>query len=518
MIYPMHSKLTALYTPEQTQSVDRYAIDELGISGATLMSRAGHVAFKLLQVRWPEAESIVILCGGGNNGGDGYVVAALAQEAGLQVELRYLMTPDRLKGDARTAFEWAERAEVSMAPYQSSELIVGDLIVDALLGTGLRDEVHSDYYKAIVEINRTQLPVLAIDIPSGLDGDSGAAMGAAVEASVTITYIGIKRGMLTAVGRHHCGEIVFDSLGLPDEAFQQIQPVAELMSIDSFQPHPPRNQSAHKGHYGHLLIVGGNRGMGGAVLIAARAAARMGVGLISVATHPDNVTAIQVALPEVMSHAIVGVEEVEPLLKRATAVVIGPGLGSDDWAKALFEETLRRQIPLLIDADGLNLLAQVELPQEKEADLLSEQLNPKQWVLTPHPGEAARLLGVTIDEIESSRFESIERLVERYNATVVLKGAGTLVLSKGLIPSVCSHGNPGMASGGTGDLLAGVIGALMAQGEQLNEAAQYGVSLHSAAADIYVEQHGEWGLLATDLPPIINRLLNFGADDSKARV
>jgi len=509
----MHSKLTALYTPGQTQSVDRYAIDELGFKGATLMSRAGHVAFKLIRARWPEARSIVIFCGGGNNGGDGYVVAALAQEAGLQIELRSLVAPERLKGDARAAYEWAERAGVSMTPFQSSEMIVGDLIIDALLGTGLAGEIHSEYYKAIEEINRTQIPVLSIDIPSGLDGDSGAVMGAAVEASVTITFIGIKRGMLIAAGRHHCGKIIFDSLELPDEAFQDIRPVAELMSIDSFQPRPQRNQNSHKGDYGHLLIIGGNRGMGGAVLIAAEAAARMGVGIVSVAVHPDNVTAIQVALPEAMTHAIGRVEDLETLLDKASAAVIGPGLGQDQWAQELFSATRAREIPLLIDADGLNLLARMEEHVQEAADILNEQLNPQQWLITPHPGEAARLLGVTIDEVESNRFESIERLVEKYNATVVLKGAGTLVLSKGLIPAVCSHGNPGMASGGMGDLLAGVIGGLMVQGEELNEAAQYGVSLHSAAADYFVEQHGEWGVLATDLTPIINQLLNFGTID-----
>ena len=509
----MHSKLTGLFTPEQTQAVDQYAISELGISGATLMSRAGHVAFKLIGSRWPEVESIIILCGGGSNAGDGYVVAALAQESGLQVELRHLLPPERLNGDAHTAFEWAERAGVSMAPYKSSELIVSDLIVDALLGTGLKGEVHSDYYKAIVEINRTRTPVLSIDMPSGFDGGSGAVMGAAVEADVTITYIGIKRGMLTAAGKHHCGEIVFESLGLPDEAFQNIHPVAELMSIDSFLPRPQRNQSSHKGNYGHLLIVGGNRGMGGAALLAAKAAARMGVGLISVATHRDNIIAMQVALPEAMTHAIEDVADLEPLLSKASAVVIGPGLGTDSWAESLFEATLEHDMPLLIDADGLNLLAKMEEPLREEADLLNEQLNPKQWIVTPHPGEAARLLGKSIDELESSRFESIEQLVETYNTTVVLKGAGTLVLSKGFTPAVCSHGNPGMASGGMGDLLAGVIGALMAQGEELNEAAQYGVSLHSAAADLYVEEFGEWGVLAGDLPPIINHLLNFGTAD-----
>jgi hydroxyethylthiazole kinase-like uncharacterized protein yjeF len=509
----MHSKLTALYTPAQTQSVDRYAIDNLGFKGAALMSRAGHVAFNLIGTRWPEARNIVIFCGGGNNGGDGYVVAALAQEAGLQVELRYLVNPERLKGDAHSAFEWAERAGVSMIPFQASELIVADLIVDALLGTGLSGEIHSDYFKAIVEINRSQIPVLAIDIPSGLNGDSGAVMGIAVEASATITFIGIKRGMLTAAGLSCCGEIVFDTLQLPDEAFRNIQPVAELLHINSFLPRPKRRQDSHKGDYGHLLIVAGNRGMGGAALLTAEAAARMGVGLISVATHCDNVMAIQVAVPEIMTHAIERAEELEPLLERASAVVIGPGLGGDPWAEALFRATLRRDIPLLIDADGLNLLARMGPPLAEESDPLSQQLNPQQWVLTPHTGEAARLLELTPQEIESNRFEAAERLAEKYSATVVLKGAGTLVLSQGFTPAVCSHGNPGMASGGMGDLLAGVIGALMAQGEELNEAAQYGVALHSAAADYYVAEHGEWGVLASDLVPIINHLLNFGAFD-----
>jgi NAD(P)H-hydrate epimerase len=346
---------------------------------------------------------------------------------------------------------------------------------------------------------------VAVDIPSGLCSDSGCVRGVAVHAAHTVTFIGRKRGLYTAAARDHCGELHFDALGVPGEVHETVPAGAELLSLGALLAAlPPRARTAHKGHFGHVLVIGGGRGMAGAAAMAAESAARCGAGLVSLATWPGNVAATVARRPEVMAHGVAHGHELEPLLARASVLVIGPGLGRGPWAQQLLVRALATGKPAVLDADALNAIADGEVPAE---------LPRAQCVVTPHPGEAARLLGTTTPGIEADRFAALQRLRALFPGAVVLKGAGTLVASgaAGGRTGVCPYGNPGMASGGMGDVLSGVLGALLAQGLVPGDAARLGVCLHARAADLAAAAEGERGLLATDLVPWLRRLLNAGA-------
>ncbi|MBY4677052.1 NAD(P)H-hydrate dehydratase [Marinobacterium arenosum] len=499
-----HPLPSALYTAEQSRTLDRLAIEQQGIPGFKLMQRAAQAAFKALQVRWPKTRRLSVLCGSGNNGGDGLVVAVLARRQGLAVQLLCLADnvddyTGRLQGEALDAYRLACDEGLRLDPYQPGMALSGELIVDAMLGTGLSGEVRGLYRQAIEQLNSQPQPVLAVDIPSGLCADSGRVLGAAVVAKLTISFIGLKRGLLTHQAVDHVGELLFDDLRVSDQVYQQV-PVdlfrtreAELASLL-----PARPRSAHKGHHGRLLVVGGDRGMGGAAIIASQAAARCGAGLVSLATRPEHLGAALSRCPEVMSHAVNSGQELEPLLGQAELLVVGPGLGQSAWSDQLLQQALACGKPVLLDADALNMLTTTKALQGLKRD---------NWILTPHPGEAARLLGVTAAEVQQDRFAAVKALQQRYGGTVILKGAGSLA-SDGQQTYLCVAGNPGMACGGMGDLLSGIVGALLAQRLAALDAARLGVYLHARAADLCVELQGERGLLATDLLAWLPRLLN----------
>ncbi len=484
----------ALYRAAQVRELDRIAIQEYGIPGATLMERAGAAAFALIRERWPDAEALTVLCGIGNNGGDGYVVARLAREAGMEVTLLQLGDPARLAGDALAAARRFGDAGGRVEGYQGLPRGPG-VIVDAVFGTGLEREVAGRWRDALEAVNRSRAPVLAIDIPSGLHSDTGQVLGVAVRADATISFIGLKQGMFTGQGPACCGEIRFDALRVPAVIYsREILSARRLDWARQATLLQPRSRSAHKGAFGHLLVVGGELGFSGAAHLAGEAAARVGAGLVSVATRPEHAACLNAGRPELMCHGVTGGDDLGPLLARATVVAVGPGLGRSAWGRALLGRVLESRLPLVVDADGLNLLA-------------ADPLRRNDWVLTPHPGEAARLLGCSVTEIEADRFEAVARLQSRYGGVALLKGAGTLVRDDpGRPPGVCSDGNPGMASGGMGDVLTGVIGGLLAQGREPAEAAELGVCLHAAAGD-RAAREGERGLLASDLMLHLRRLL-----------
>jgi len=485
-----------LYRAEQVGELDRLAIDYYGISGTALMANAGQVLFDEIRRSWPRLRQLAVLCGGGNNGGDGYVVARLAKQAGLEVEVYYLVAPERLKGEARHAWEEAEAAGVSMINYDGQRIDGHELIVDALLGTGLSGPAEGVWAEAIAAINEAPCPVIAADIPSGLSADSGCVLGCAVQADVTVTFIGLKRGLFTADGPDHCGRLVFSDLNVPAEVYGHFLPAArriEYASLSSLLA--PRKIASNKGDYGHVLVVGGEQGMSGAVRMAGEAAARVGAGLVSVATRAAHAATISSARPELMCHGVEKPEALTPLLNRASVVAIGPGLGQGIWGRAMLARILESRLPLVLDADALNLLA-------------LDPVRHVNWVLTPHPGEAARLLGCTSADIQLDRFSAVASLEASFGGITVLKGCGTLVLGGDGEIALCSEGNPGMASAGMGDVLTGVIAALIAQGLDLREAARLGVALHAAAADNAVVNNGERGLLASDLFPFLCRLAN----------
>ncbi len=496
MITPMQPLPQALYRAQDVRELDRIAIAELGIPGFTLMSRAGTAAFRVMQDSWPRARSVLVLCGTGNNGGDGFVVARLAQEAGLQTEVFLLGEAAQLHGDARRACEAMLKTGVQVSPFSSERWPNTEVVVDALLGTGLDREITGLHREAIEVINRQAAPVLSLDIPSGLDADSGNALGIAVKARKTVSFIGLKQGLFTAEGPDHCGEIFFDDLALPVEAYQRVLNPAFRINENWVNPLLPlRPRSAHKGHHGHVLIVGGGQGMAGAPRLAGEAAARMGAGLVSVATHPFHAAALNAARPELMCHAVADGAALSPLLSRANVVAIGPGLGTGEWGRKLFGAALDSGQPLVVDADALNFLAQ-------------EPIYRNHWILTPHPGEAARLLDVSIAEIQADRWRAVRELQTRYGGSVVLKGAGSLVCHGRNPLALCDAGNPGMATGGMGDVLTGVIAGLLAQGLSPWHAAAAGVYLHGRAGDAAAAAEGERGMMAGDLLEPLRRLAN----------
>jgi NAD(P)H-hydrate epimerase len=484
-----------LYRAEQVRELDRLAIEYYGISGNGLMATAGQVLFDEIRRNWPRLRNIAVLCGGGNNAGDGYVVARLALQAGMAVEVYQLVEPHHLKGAARHAWEEAEAAGVSMIGYDGQRIDGHELIVDALLGTGLSGELSGHWAEAVAGINEAGSPVVAVDIPSGLCADSGRVLGCAVRADLTVSFIALKRGLLTNEGPDHCGQLVFSGLNVPHEVYGHQAPAVRRIDYQALAPLlPPRRRNAHKGDHGHVLVIGGEHGMSGAARMAAEAAARVGAGLVSVATRASHAALLSAARPELMCHGIEDVDELEPLLHRASVVAIGPGLGLDAWGRRMLARVLQCHLPLVLDADALNLLA-------------IEPLRHDKWVLTPHPGEAARMLGCSSEEIQADRFAAVAALEASYGGTVILKGSGSLVLGVDGESALCSEGNPGMASGGMGDVLTGTIAGLIAQGLALREAARLGVAMHAAAADAAARE-GERGMLATDLLPHLRRLAN----------
>jgi hydroxyethylthiazole kinase-like uncharacterized protein yjeF len=481
----------ALHTAAQVRDLDARLI-AAGTPGFELMRRAAAACWQALLARWPDVGEVTVLTGGGNNGGDGYLVALLAREAGWQVQV--LELADRLPtGNALLAREQAQRAGVPVQPWSPEALLRG-VLVDALLGTGLTSAPREPFAGAIRAINASGLPVLAVDIPSGLSSDSGHAAGEAVRVDLTVTFIALKLGLFTGRGPDLVGELLLDELGADPALLAATPVVARRLAGDQLQPLAPRPRSAHKGRFGRLLIVGGERGTSGAVLLAADAALRSGAGLISVATRPETALACVARTPEVMARGLESANQLLPLVEASEVLLVGPGLGQGAWARSLLSvaaaQAGKRQ---LWDADALNLLAAgaVQLPAGS--------------VITPHPGEAARLLDCTVSEVEADRPAAALKLAERYAACVVLKGAGSLIASPDGQLALCDHGHPAMAGAGFGDVLGGLIAALLAQGMQPYAAACLGVWLHARAG----ERLGLLGrgMAASDLLPVIRELL-----------
>ncbi|WP_130620364.1 NAD(P)H-hydrate dehydratase [Dyella amyloliquefaciens] len=481
-----------LYTVDQVRALDRRAIDVLGIPGYELMQRAAAAALVCLRQHWPHARCIGVYCGPGNNGGDGFLLAALAREAGLQAEV--IALGDSRGDDAvRARHEYEHGGGIVHAWRDDLALPESDVQVDALFGTGLQRALAPDVAALVQHIRATGKPVLALDVPSGVNADTGAVPGEAIRADVTVTFIAAKRGLYTGFAPGHVGHVQWESLGLPEALWEASRADAQLMEPATL---PARPRQAHKGDNGHVLAIGGDHGTAGAIRLCGEAALRAGAGLVSVATRGEHLPALNAARPELMAHEVHGPQALDDLLRRATVLAVGPGLGQGAWGHALWVTALDAGKPMVLDADGLNLLA----------------LEPRPFagptVLTPHPGEAARLLGCDTAAIAADRFAAVRELASRYGAVVVLKGAGSLVADPDGRVAVCRWGNPGMATGGMGDLLTGIVAALLAQGCDAWQAASLGVGLHARAGDLAARQHGERGLLASDLLEPLRLLLN----------
>lgn len=486
-----------LFRSETVRAIDHDAITRDGIDAYALMTRAAAAALACLRRAWPEARRLCVVCGHGNNGGDGFVLARLARDAGLVA--RVVVVDARAAGEgsaARARADWLAAGGGVDVFDPALPLPSADVVVDALFGIGLRAAPEGAAHACIDAMNASGTPVLALDVPSGFDADTGHVPGAAVSATRTISFIAHKRGLFTGRARALVGVLELATLDVPAATRERHDAAAFAFDV-SHLPHwfSPRRRDAHKGHHGHVLAIGGDDGFGGAIRLCAESALRTGAGLVSVATRAAHVVPLLAARPELMPHAVDSADAVDALLARASVVAIGPGLGQRPWGRDLFERALASSHPLVFDADALNLLAAT--PRTVPGA-----------VLTPHPGEAARLLDTTTAAIEADRHAAADALAARYDATVVLKGAGSLVAAPGHTTAVIDAGNPGMASGGMGDVLTGAIAALLAQGLPPFDAACAGALLHAAAGDAAARDGGERGLLATDLFPHLRRLAN----------
>jgi NAD(P)H-hydrate epimerase len=484
-----------LYDTATARDLDRRATAQLGGDGLVLMERAGHAAWRYLLQHWPQAQRLQVLCGPGNNGGDGYVLARLAHASGRQVGVMHVASQaPRTALCLRAADAYREAGGV--VDVFDGALAPADLLVDALFGIGLTRAPESDVAALIEAINAHAAAVFSLDVPSGVDSDRGSAPGVAIQARRTLQFIVSHRGLATGDGLAFSGEQATAPLDVPDEVFAQASPAAERLRPDDLRRwYPPRGINSHKGSAGRVLCVGGNHGSGGALLLTAQAALRGGAGLVSAATRAEHVPAFLARQPEIMVHGVESGEALDALLDRCDVVALGPGLGQDDWSRAMWSLVRRSGKPCVVDADALNLLVEAE---ERFEDA----------ILTPHPGEAARLLGMSTRQVQADRFHAAQALAQRDAAVAVLKGAGTLVAAPGQCTQVIGAGNPGMAVGGMGDLLTGVIAAARASGADSFTAARAGALLHSVAGDHAAGEGGQRGLLPSDLLAWLRRCAN----------
>lgn len=489
----MKSLPLAVHTVAQVRALEHHAIQALRIPSYTLMTRAGEAALHALLRRWPQGRRIAVCCGPGNNGGDGYVLARLAQAQGVKVDLWALHDPQHLQGDARRAWQDYENAGGTVQLWAGHSLQDAAVVVDALFGIGLSRDLDAAAAQFVQAINDCGRPVLALDVPSGLHADTGAVMGVAVHAQQTLTFLGLKQGFYFGQGPDHVGELLADDLGVSVPAAAEFKPVAQRIATNLVeQVLPPRRRTTHKMQQGRVLVIGGGPGMAGAARMTAEAALRVGAGLVTVATAVQNQAVISAGRPELMCHGVDDAAQLTALIEHADVLAIGPGMGRDTWAMHLLQTAMASGKPMVIDADALTLLAD----EQASSAAASNRTN---WILTPHPGEAGRLLGCSAQAVQADRLKALRDMRQRHGATVVLKGAATLVLGvDDEIPSICDRGNPGMATPGMGDVLTGVIAGILAQCRDPLQAARTGVLVHAMAGDM-AAQRGERGLLASDL-------------------
>ncbi|GIU41331.1 bifunctional NAD(P)H-hydrate repair enzyme [Shewanella sairae] len=480
-----------LFTAEQIRSAEINAVKSGGISLSQLVDQAAEAAFLLFKQKQQTATKVLVLAGHGNNAADAFITATLLLEAGIDVLLQ-ASSASKPSEELVWAINSFQQAGGLISQFDENAIEQAELIIDGLLGTGIRGELSSELVGIINAINRSQAWILSLDLPSGINPNTGSFAQVAVKADVTLTFGGIKQGLLTSRARHYCGELSVASLGLNEflpETNTQKMCRNTLKGVFS-----PRKRDAHKGHNGKVSIIGGDYGMAGAVRLAAEGCLKSGAGLVTVISRPDHQFIVSATRPELMFWGCELVDmEVYLKLGWASVLVIGPGLGTNDWGYNLLKAVELTDKPCVIDADGLNLLKSMPISRSN-------------YVLTPHPGEAARLLGISVGEVEQDRFKAAKDLHRKYGGVIVLKGAGTIIVNdeKCIVAPV---GNPGLASGGCGDVLAGIIGGLIAQGISNMDAACLGVIIHGEAADL-AAQSGERGMLASDLMPYIRQLVN----------
>lgn len=491
-----------LLTRIEARELDRLATEEGGVPSLTLMENAGLGASELILAEFPKAAHVVIVCGVGNNGGDGFVVARRLLAKGLEVTTLLVGDPARVRGDARTTLDalakapgtYAQLSEAWLTPLDEA-LSDADVIVDALFGTGLDREVSGLARSVIERMNAARGARVALDLPSGLDADTGVPLGTAVRAELTLTFAQPKRGLSTPLGVAHAGRVELVPIGVPDGLIERVgYRAVRLEPADIAKSLSPRNALSHKGSSGRVLVLAGSPGKIGASLLVAAGALRGGAGLVTIAAEPAVSDVLDLRVLEAMTARLdpnALEASLAPWLEQSDVVVIGPGLGVTAGAKRLVDHVLLGWAGLIVaDADAITLF------RGRAAELAGAK---GKLLLTPHPGEMARLLGTSTPAVESDRFGAVERAVELTRATVLLKGARTLIGAPGQRVSVNPTGNPLLATGGMGDVLAGVIGAL-AVGSDAFSAACAGAFVHGLAADQIAESRGlDRGILAHEI-------------------
>ncbi len=492
-----------VYSATDVLSHEKVVAKSFGLSLYQLMERAGQATFDYLAKHYDKHNTLLVLCGKGNNGGDGFVIARLAIEYGYHVQTISLVEEKDINGDAKQALSVLHQVSPSVSPVlfisnlaevkSIIDAFQGELIVDAIFGIGFKGTLSEEYNAVIKAVNENQAEVLSVDVPSGLNATTGNGDG--IIATATVTFIAIKQGLLTGVASHYVGRIIYADLEVATEFVSTLKSKIIAQGRQHLPCLAARTQAMHKGNIGLALTVGGNENMPGAIRLASEAALRTGAALVAVCCHKDNHNLMLNGRPELMLAPDTPAELAQSrFFDKAGVIVIGPGLGSEAWAVNLFELMCEHKSPLIVDADALRILSRN--PQKRD-----------DWVLTPHPGEAAHLLGTDTKTIEKDRFSAVTEITQRYGGICVLKGAGSLICD-GERTWINQTGNSGMATGGMGDVLSGIIAALILQSPSVIDAVRLAVSIHGQAADSVANKYGQRGLLASDLFEPLRCLVN----------
>jgi len=505
-------------TAQQMQEIDRTTIEDYGVPGVVLMEAAGRGLVEVItSLRDPVGLRVAVLCGSGNNGGDGYVVARHLMNQGARVTVLMVADPARIKGDALINLQILEKMDADIQPLRSKEdlkpaevlLSHAQVMVDALLGTGLNSDVRGQYRLVIERANRCSALRVAVDIPSGLHADNGQVLGVAFAADHTVTFAYPKVGLVTHPGMTHTGALHVVDIGVPACVEARKEFVAEVLEpeqVGSWLEHRP--SWGHKGTYGHLLVIAGSPGKTGAAMLTGEAALRAGAGLVTVASAPETMGAMEAKTLELMLAPLVPDGETESdsdvvfdhlrrLLKGKSAIAIGPGIPLGEGMAALLARLVRESpVPMVVDADGLNLL-----------DLASVQQARVPILLTPHPGEMSRLTGYGMAEIQADRLNKARDFALKHGVYLALKGFRTIIAAPDDTVLINPTGNSGMGSGGTGDVLTGLVGSFLAQQHAPRDALALGVFVHGMAGDQAADKHGQRGMLASELLGEVGGLL-----------
>ena len=489
-----------IFKTDQIQAIEKKIFSAGIFSPQRLMELAAKSVIENLILTFGKPSALSIFCGRGNNGADGYLCSIISHEMGIPTTVIETQNDRNMAEYARLARDKCKKNGIKLIPFNKDFCIDSGIIIDALVGSGLRD-IPRDETRDIIEfINKQNAPIVSIDVPSGVTANSGHVHLIAVKADLTICMIALKPGLTSGEAKNYCGKVIIEDFGIKVDDFADTH-FGELLEINGLlKLLPERRQTAHKYNSGICLVVGGDYGFGGAPMIVAEGSMRVGAGLTRIVTRPAHVAACLSRNPECLVNGVESIQEAQQFTKKVNAVVIGPGLGKSSWSEQMLKVFLEVNVPIILDADALNLISDGNL---------GSLLRNKRTILTPHSGEAARLLGCTTKEIDKDRFSTVRELQKIYGGTVLLKGSGSLLCSdQSDKVFVCPYGNPSLATAGSGDLLSGMIGGFISQGLSDDHRSVLGLLIHSFAANVARYEKLDRGMIATDLLEYIRRIIN----------